>query len=107
MFVVDIDFTHFYRIFGAVPTVWYFSFLIIIIQTYKYKLIVIAKRYNISCKQKFYSQIFPLYLCQIVSINIREYRRGNQKRTIQRNWKHGVHKKKKNNTKTPLCANKL
>jgi len=46
-------------------------------------------------------------------INVREYRRGNQKRTIQRNWQHRVHKTKKNKTKTqhnmcwtPLSANK-
>ena len=25
-------------------------------------------------------------------INVREYRRGNQERTIQRNWQHVVHK---------------
>ena len=24
-------------------------------------------------------------------INVREYQRGNQKRTIQRNWQHRVH----------------
>jgi len=33
-------------------------------------------------------------------INVREYRRGNQKRTIQRNLQHRVHKMKKNKTKT-------
>jgi len=33
-------------------------------------------------------------------INVREYRRGNQKRTIQRNWQHRVYKTKKNKTKT-------
>jgi hypothetical protein len=33
-------------------------------------------------------------------INVREYRRGNQKRTIQRNWQHRVHNTKKNKTKT-------
>ena len=44
---------------------------------------------------------------------IREYRRGNQKRTIQRDWQDRIHKTKKNKTKkqhnmcwTPLCANK-
>ena len=26
-------------------------------------------------------------------INVREYRRGNQERTIQRNWQHWAHKK--------------
>jgi hypothetical protein len=25
-------------------------------------------------------------------INVREYRRGNKKKTIQRNWQHMVHK---------------
>ena len=33
-------------------------------------------------------------------INVREYRRGNQKWTIQRNWQHRVHKTKKNKRKT-------
>jgi hypothetical protein len=35
-------------------------------------------------------------------INVREYRRGNKKWTIQRNWQHTcmVHKTKKNKTKT-------
>ena len=31
-------------------------------------------------------------------INVREYRRGNQKRTIQRNWQQDEEKKKKNTT---------
>jgi ArsR family metal-binding transcriptional regulator len=35
-----------------------------------------------------------------VEINVREYGRGNKKRTIQRNWQHGEHKTKKNKTKT-------
>jgi len=46
-------------------------------------------------------------------INVREYRRGNQKRTIQRNWQHRVHKTKKKQAKsehymcwTQLCASK-
>ena len=46
-------------------------------------------------------------------INVREYQRGNQKRTIQRNWQHKVHKTYKNKTKTqhnmcwtPLYASK-
>ena len=30
----------------------------------------------------------------IIKINVREYRRGNQKRTIQRNWQHSVHNKR-------------
>ena len=48
-----------------------------------------------------------------MEINVREYRRGNPKRTIQRNWQHRVHKTKINKTKTqhnmcwtPLYANK-
>jgi len=32
-------------------------------------------------------------------IDFREYWRGNQKWTIQRNWQHRVHKTKKNKTK--------
>jgi predicted membrane protein len=32
-------------------------------------------------------------------INVREYRRGNQKKAFQRNWQHRVHKTKKNKTK--------
>jgi hypothetical protein len=32
--------------------------------------------------------------------NIREYRRGNTKWTIQRNWQHGVHKTKENKHNT-------
>jgi hypothetical protein len=46
-------------------------------------------------------------------VNVRKYRRGNQKWTIQRNWQHRVHNTKKSKTKTqrtmrwtPLCANK-
>jgi hypothetical protein len=33
---------------------------------------------------------------------LREYRRVNQKRTIQRKWQHMVHKTEKNETKTLL-----
>ena len=33
-------------------------------------------------------------------INVREYRSGNQKWTIQRNWQHRVHKTKKNKAQT-------
>jgi len=59
--------------------------------------------------------ITPKIGYSLVYINVREYRRGNQERTIQRNWQHRVHKTKKNKTKTqtqnnmrwaPLCANK-
>jgi len=31
-----------------------------------------------------------------LSINVREYWKGNQKWTIQRNWQHRAHKTKKN-----------
>jgi len=34
------------------------------------------------------------------SISVREYRRGNKKWTIQRNWQHSVLNTKKNKTKT-------
>jgi len=50
---------------------------------------------------------------QFALIKFREYWRGNQERTIQRNWQHRVHKTKKNKAKpqhnmywTPLYANK-
>ena len=33
-------------------------------------------------------------------INVREYRKGQSKLAIQRNWQHRVHKTKKNKTKT-------
>jgi len=32
-------------------------------------------------------------------LNVRAYRRGNQKWTIQRNWQHSVHKTKKKQNK--------
>ena len=35
-----------------------------------------------------------------IKIDVREYRRGNQKRAIQRNWQYRVHKTKTNKTKT-------
>jgi hypothetical protein len=35
-------------------------------------------------------------------MNIREYRRGNQKWTIQRNWQDRVHKTKKSTTQYML-----
>jgi len=43
------------------------------------------------------------------SINIREYRRGNQKWTIQRNWQHkGTQdEEKQNKTKTQYVLNAL
>jgi len=53
------------------------------------------------------------YVKACSQINVREYQRDNQKWTIQRNWQHRVHKRKKNKTKTqhtmcltPLYANK-
>ena len=46
-------------------------------------------------------------------IHVREYRSGNQKWAIQRNWQHRIHKTKTNKTKTqytiswaPIYANK-
>jgi len=54
-----------------------------------------------------------LHATNIYLINVREYRMGNEKLTIQRNWQHRAHKTKKNKTKTqhnicwiPLCASK-
>jgi len=48
-----------------------------------------------------------------LEINDREYRSGNHKWTIQRNWQHRIYKTKKNKTKTqqnmrwtPLYTNK-
>ena len=47
----------------------------------------------------------------MLQINVKgEYRRDNQKWTIQRIWQHMVHKMKKNTTHlcwTPLCANNV
>jgi hypothetical protein len=47
-------------------------------------------------------------------LNKGEYRRGNQKWTIQRNWQHSGHKTNKTKTQyilymcwTPLCANNV
>ena len=37
------------------------------------------------------------YIYLLLSINVREYRRGNQ---LKRNWQHRVHKTKKNKSKT-------
>ena len=46
-------------------------------------------------------RFIELYVCiHCQSISIREYRRGNRKWTIQRNWQHSVHKMKTNKTKT-------
>jgi hypothetical protein len=44
--------------------------------------------------------IFFFYIKGGQKINVREYRRSNQKWTIQRNWQHRVHKTKRNNSKT-------
>jgi quinolinate synthase len=38
-----------------------------------------------------------------MEIKVREYRSGNQKWTIQRNWQHRVHKMKRNKTNT-ICV---
>jgi hypothetical protein len=55
------------------------------------------------------------YIMWLYKINVREFRRGNQKWIIQRYWQHRVHNKQdeENKTKTqpnkcwtPLCANK-
>jgi hypothetical protein len=40
---------------------------------------------------------------KFVTINVREYRRANQKCTIQRNCQHMVHKPKKNKTQDNMC----
>jgi hypothetical protein len=50
-----------------------------------------------------------LHLKMRSSINIREYRRVNQNRTIQRNWQHRVLKMKKNKTTTQhnMCCTQL
>jgi len=46
-------------------------------------------------------QLLEFYFSETNSlIIIRKYWRGNQKRTIQRNWQQRVHKMKKNKTKT-------
>jgi len=38
-------------------------------------------------------------------VNVREYRRGNQKWTIQRNWQQGEEKQSKNTTQNVLDTN--
>jgi hypothetical protein len=38
-------------------------------------------------------------LMAAIEINARKYRRGNPKWTIQRNWQHSAHKRKKIKTK--------
>jgi hypothetical protein len=45
---------------------------------------------------------YNIYIVCLYMINFREYRRGNQKWTIQRNWHHMVHKTKKNTTQYVL-----
>ena len=48
------------------------------------------------------------FILNLYEIKVREYRRSNQKITIQRNWQHMVHKTKTNETKTrTLCYRKL
>jgi hypothetical protein len=44
-------------------------------------------------------EVIFLVLLILVKINVREYRRANQKWTIQRNWQHRSHKTKKKNEK--------
>jgi hypothetical protein len=69
---------------------------------------------NISFQSKDVTCVmFLLLVIYAYKVTNREYRRGNQKLTIQRNWQHRVHKTKTNKTKTqhnmhwtPLCANK-
>jgi len=46
--------------------------------------------------------ILSIYMSQI---NVREYRRGNQKWTIQGNWQNRVHKTNKNKTKIQYVLN--
>ena len=40
----------------------------------------------------------------VYPINVREYRSCNKQWTIQRNWQHRVHKKKKNTTQYVSCT---
>ena len=59
-------------------------------------------------------KVFLLKVEINLQINVREYRKGNQKWTNQRKWQHWVHKMKNNTTQTeqynicwtPLCASK-
>jgi len=43
----------------------------------------------------------------LLKISVREDRRGNQEKTIQRNWPHMLHKTKKNKAKTQHNTEKL
>ena len=61
---------------------------------------------------RFIYNMFLFLLACARNINVRENRRGNQEWTIQRNWKHRVHKTKTKTNKiktqhnmywTPLC----
>ena len=45
-------------------------------------------------------EVILFFLLILVEINVREYRKGNQKWTFQRNWQHKLSKTKKNKTKT-------
>jgi len=47
-----------------------------------------------------YRQIKKTIKTTVYKTNVREYRRDNQKWTIQRNWQRRVHKTKTNKTKT-------
>ena len=40
----------------------------------------------------------------MLEINIREYRRGNQQWTIQRNWQHWVHKTQDEDKHNAICV---
>jgi hypothetical protein len=41
---------------------------------------------------------------EFIEINVREYRRGNQKWTIQRNWQHGTQDEEKKPKHNTICA---
>jgi hypothetical protein len=56
---------------------------------------------NISFQSKDVTCVmFLLLVIYAYKVTNREYRRGNQKLTIQRNWQHRVHKTKTNKTKS-------
>jgi len=63
-------------------------------------------KYALDCQFYYHISVFRHFEARIqkqglnLKINIREYRRGNQKWIIQRNWQHRAHKMKKNKTKT-------
>jgi hypothetical protein len=70
-------------------------------------LIIILFRNNIhQTRDTHFPRFRRFYLTQSwhttpwVEISVREYRRGNQKWTIQRNWQHRVHKTKEDKAQT-------